>query len=36
MVFFDAPVTLTLGILALGAFGVCGFLVLSAPLDANR
>ena len=33
--FFDAPVTLVLGILALGAFGVCGFLVLSAPLEAD-
>ena len=35
-VFFDAPVTLTLGILALFAFGVCGFLVLAAPVEADR
>ena len=34
-VFFDAPVTLMLGILALGAFGVCGFLVLSAPVEGE-
>jgi cytochrome d ubiquinol oxidase subunit II len=35
-VFFDQPVTLTLGLLALGGFGVCGFLVLSAPTEADR
>ena len=35
-VFFDAPLTLTLGILLLFAFGVCGFLVLSAPVEADR
>jgi cytochrome d ubiquinol oxidase subunit II len=35
-VFFDQPVTLTLGILSLFGFGVCGFLVLSAPLESDR
>ena len=36
MFFFDAPVTLTLGILALFGFGACGFLLLSAPLESDR
>ena len=36
MVFFDAPITLTLGLLCLFAFAVCGFLVLAAPVEADR
>ena len=35
MVFFDAPLTLTLGLLALAGFAVCGFFVLSAPLESD-
>jgi cytochrome d ubiquinol oxidase subunit II len=34
--FFETPVTLTLGILTLFAGGVCGFLVLAAPVEADR
>jgi cytochrome d ubiquinol oxidase subunit II len=34
--FFQRPLTLTLGIGALVAFVVCGFLALAAPLDADR
>jgi cytochrome d ubiquinol oxidase subunit II len=36
MVFFDAPATLTLGLLCLFAFAVCAFLVLAAPVEADR
>ena len=35
-VFFDVPATLTVGLLCLAGFGVCGFLLLSAPVDADR
>ena len=35
-VFFDAPLPLTLGISALLAFAVCGFLLLAAPLEPER
>jgi cytochrome d ubiquinol oxidase subunit II len=34
--FFETPVTLTLGILMLFGGGVCGFLVLAAPVEADR
>jgi cytochrome d ubiquinol oxidase subunit II len=34
--FFQTPVTLTLGILALFGGGVCGFLVLAAPVEGDR
>jgi len=34
-VFFDAPATLTVGLLCLAGFGVCGFLLLSAPLEGE-
>jgi cytochrome d ubiquinol oxidase subunit II len=33
---FEAPVTLTLGISALLAFCVCGFLVLAEPVESDR
>jgi cytochrome d ubiquinol oxidase subunit II len=36
MVFFDAPLTIVLGLLALTGFAVCGFFVLSAPVEADR
>jgi cytochrome d ubiquinol oxidase subunit II len=35
-VFFDASATLALGILLLFACGICGFLVLSAPVESDR
>ena len=35
-VFFDAPITLSLGLLCLFGFAVCGFLVLSEPVEADR
>jgi cytochrome d ubiquinol oxidase subunit II len=35
MVFFDAPLTLVLGLVALAGFAVCGFFVLSAPVEAD-
>jgi cytochrome d ubiquinol oxidase subunit II len=36
MVFFDEPATLTLGLLCLFGFGALGFLVLAAPVEADR
>ena len=34
--FVDAPATLTFGLLCLFGFAVLGFLVLAAPVEADR